>query len=68
MKMYRFTLRLDYTLKANNEWDAMHELVALMRQDWPFYAIKGDWEEVESTIPKPHCLYAETTLEGKDVH
>lgn len=40
--MYKFKLKLEYELKANDEEGAIEELVNLIKRDWPYYADEGE--------------------------
>ena len=49
---YKFTLKLSYNLKSDNEDDAVSELVDLIKRDWPYYADEGDLVKVKGKRSK----------------
>ena len=44
---YRFTLQLEYNLEADNEQEAISELVELLKRDWTYYADEGELVKVD---------------------
>lgn len=50
---YKFKLALEYDLEADNEGDAIYELVELLRREWINYADEGELSKVEEPIKSP---------------
>ena len=44
MEVYKFTLTLCYDIEAEDDEDAVYQLVDLVRDDWINYADQGHWE------------------------
>lgn len=44
---YKFKYTIEYDLEADNEQDAIYELIDLIRRDWPYYTDEGALTKVD---------------------
>jgi len=45
MITFKFTLNIEYEVEAENEEEAVYEVVEIIRKDWIYYADEGDFVE-----------------------